>query len=298
MPGCAPRRASQGILCESCHLILVDILRNVPGQLALLRASVEPTWTPTPSPQPTHGKVGPRLSTSTPHYIAAARTSMTFVETEAIRLACLDVAREIEDALSAVVEALCEDYQAQGPARLQTAADREDPRTKRWHPVRPDGEPTYRWEPVVTRGAGPDAMAGQYVWTDPPTRFEPVDSCRWLREQLPRLEHQPGIGDDLEQLSDLMARAHSLAPWREPSQPMHGIPCPNVTGCRCTSSRTARWLSARRQCAGRHIRGSGSDLDAGAGRGPGGRREAGVIVDEREGRVNVLGQSGSDRVGC
>lgn len=224
--GCAPRRASQGILCESCHLILVDILRNVPGQIALLRASVEPTRTPTPSPQPTHGKVGPRLSTSTPHYIAAARASMTFVESEAIRLACLDVAREIEDALSAIVEALCEDYQQQGPARLQTAADREDPRTKRWHPVRPDGEPTYRWEPVVTRGAGADAMAGQYVWTDPPTRFEPVDSCRWLREQLPRLEHQPGIGDDLEQLSDLMARAHSLAPWREPSQPMHGIPCP------------------------------------------------------------------------
>jgi len=90
--GCAPRRASQGILCESCHLILVDVLRNVPGQLALLRASVEPTRTPTPSPQPTHGKVGPRLSTSTPHYIAAARASMTFIESEAIRLACLDVA--------------------------------------------------------------------------------------------------------------------------------------------------------------------------------------------------------------
>ncbi len=31
--------------------------------------------------------------------------------------------------------------------------------------------------------------------------------------------------------------------------------------------------------------GSGSDLDAGAGRGPGGRREAGIVVDEREGRV-------------
>jgi hypothetical protein len=125
--GCAPRRASQGILCESCHLILVDILHNIPGQIALLRASVEPTRTPTPSPQPTHGKVGPRLSTSTPHYIAAARASMTVVESEAIRLACLDVAREIEDALSAIVEALCKDYQQRGPARLQTAADREDP---------------------------------------------------------------------------------------------------------------------------------------------------------------------------
>lgn len=97
----------------------------------------------------------------------------------------------------------------------------------RWHPVWPDGEPTYRWEEVVTRhGDDGDVMAGQYVWTDPPTRFEVTDACRWLRENLPRLEHQPGIGDDLEHLSDVMARAHSLAPWRSPSQPMHGVPCP------------------------------------------------------------------------
>ena len=31
--------------------------------------------------------------------------------------------------------------------------------------------------------------------------------------------------------------------------------------------------------------GEGSDLDAGVGGRPGGRREAGIIVDEREGRV-------------
>ena len=146
--GCAPRRASQGILCESCHLILVDILHNIPGQIALLRASVEPTRTPTPSPQPTHGKVGPRLSTSTPHYIAAARTEMSATDREAIRTACLDVAQQVEDSISAIVEALCLDYRESGPAKVQTAADREDPRVLRWHPVWPDGEPTYRWEEV------------------------------------------------------------------------------------------------------------------------------------------------------
>ena len=107
--GCAPRRASQGILCESCHVTLVDILRNAPGQVALLRASTEPSRIPAVSPQPKHGKVGPRLSDGTPHYIAAARAQMSATDREAIRTACLDVAQQVEDSLSAIVEALCQD---------------------------------------------------------------------------------------------------------------------------------------------------------------------------------------------
>ncbi len=203
------------------------MLRHAPGQVALLRASTEPSRIPAVSPQPKHGKVGPRLSDSLPHYIAAAQAAMSATDREAIRLACLDVACEVEDVLSAIVEALCEDYQATGPALLQSAAERDDPRVLKWHPVYPDGRPTCRWEPVVTRhGQDGEVVAGQYVWTDPPRRFEIGGACRWLREQLPRLEHQPGVGDDLEVLSDVMMRAHSLAPWRAPSAPMRGIPCP------------------------------------------------------------------------
>ncbi len=227
--GCAPRPATHGVLCETCHLALVDVLRHAPGQVAILRASVEPSTALAISPQPTHGKVGPRLSDGMPHYIAAARTSMSAVDREAIRLACLDVAQQIEDVMSAIVEALCEDYQATGPAQALTAAERDDPRGRvlKWHPVYPDGRPTYRWEPVVTRhGQDGEVSAGQYVWTDPPRRYVLADACRWLREQLPRLEHQPGVGDDLEGLEDVMTQAHSLAPWRAPSAPMRGIPCP------------------------------------------------------------------------
>ena len=225
--GCAPRAATNGALCESCHVTLVDILRNAPGQVALLRASTDPTRTPTPSPQPTHGKVGPRLSDGTPHYIAAARAAMSATDREAIRTACLDVAQQVEDSISAIVEALCQDYRESGPAKVQTAAERDDPRVLKWHPAYPDGRPTFRVDQLVTRhGDDGEVMQGQYVWTDPPTRFEVGDACRWLRENLPRLEHQPGIGDDLEHLSDVMARAHSLAPWRSPSEPMRGVPCP------------------------------------------------------------------------
>ena len=225
--GCAPRRASQGILCESCHLSLMDVLRHSPGQVAMLRASIEPTRSPEVSPQPKHGKVGPRLSDSTPHYIAAARAEMSAHAADAIRMACMDVGRELEDALSAVVEALCEDYRERGPQRVLTAAEREDPRVLKWHPVSPDGRPTFPWEAVVTRHSEEgEVIRGQYVWTDPPARFEVGSACEWLRQNLPKLEHQPGIGDVLEHLEDIMSRAHALSPWREPSQPLRGVPCP------------------------------------------------------------------------
>ena len=79
---------------------------------------------------------------------------------------------------------------------------------------------------MTRHGQDGEVSAGQYVWTDPPRRYVLADACRWLREQLPRLEHQPGVGDDLEGLEDVMTQAHSLAPWRAPSAPMRGIPCP------------------------------------------------------------------------
>ena len=58
-----------------------------------------------------------------------------------------------------------------------------------------------------------------------------------------------------------MTQAHSLAPWRAPSAPMRASRVRSATGCRCTSSRTRRWRSARRGCAGRLTLGARGDLD-------------------------------------
>ena len=40
------------------------------------------------------------------------------------------------------------------------------------------------------------------------------------------LEHRPGIGDEMQQFTEVMSQAHSLAPWREQVARLRGIPCP------------------------------------------------------------------------
>lgn len=223
--GCAPRAATNGNLCDGCHQNLLLVLRDAPRQVAELWAAVAPSAQWGLTAQPASGRVGPRLSSSTPDYIAAARSSMTAGQVEAIRVACVDMVRRLEDSLSCLVEALAADYALHGPRRLSTASG--DMRERKWHPVSPDGTPTYRWERVITRTDDEGvAESGQYVWTDPPARFAVGTACEWLLTELPRLEHQDDIGDVLEELSGLMTRAHALAPWREPSERMPGIPCP------------------------------------------------------------------------
>lgn len=223
--GCAPRSASHGVLCDSCHEDLLLVLHDAPRQVSELRAAAAPSSQWSLTAQPASGKVGPRLSSSAPDYIAAARSSMTAAQVETVRLACLDMAQHLEDALSELVEALATDYGLSTPSQLTTASG--DRRERKWHPVGSDGSQTYRFEPVVTRRDELGQVeSGQYVWTDPPAAFEVGTACRWLRAELTRLEHQGDIADVLEHLSGLMTQGHSLAPWREPSEPMRGVPCP------------------------------------------------------------------------
>lgn len=48
----------------------------------------------------------------------------------------------------------------------------------------------------------------------------------WLLRHIERLEHREAIGDELEDLSEIMSTAHGLAPWRESVTRLRGIPCP------------------------------------------------------------------------
>ncbi len=216
-----------GLLCESCCLDLVLVLTDAPRQVSELAANLEPSMQWALTAQPAAATVKPRINSSAPDFIKAARSSMSVSDTEAIRSACLDAGRAIEDALSALVEHVADEWGESGPARVRAAAERDDARALKWHPAYPDGRPTFRADPLVTRhGDGGEVEQGQYVWEDPPERFAVATACRWLREQLRRVSHTEGIGDALEHLGDLMSRGHALAPWREPSQPLRGVPCP------------------------------------------------------------------------
>lgn len=231
--GCRPRKAEHGLLCETCHLTLRDILRFAPGQVALLRAVVEPS-----SQQRLNAETKPvqrnpiRLSSGGPEYIAPATGTPSAGASEPIRLAALDVAAEYDDVLSVIVEALAADYQINRPTARAAGTDRApkdpDKRRRRWHPVEAGQTPYGRWERVkVYHGQNGGIEMGQYVWTDPPDVYTTSAAAAWLMDNLVRLEHQPAIGDDLEVLADLASRAHALAPWREQTTRLPGIACPS-----------------------------------------------------------------------
>jgi len=226
--GCLGEKAEHGQLCYSCHALLLDALTHAPGQVALLHAVQEPSSQQALTVETKSIRTGPRLESTGPDYIGLAKGAPAAGASEPIRLAAIDAARDIEDVLSQWVEQLCADYQISGPPLLASTAGREDGRRLRWLPVNDDGTPRSKYDPVtVHRGDGRQEV-GQYVLVDPPARFDVDSAAPWLRSHLLRLESQEGIGDEMEALSAVMAQAHSVAPWRQQSTPLRGIPCP---GC-------------------------------------------------------------------
>lgn len=116
--GCEPRQAEHGWLCYGCHRRLVELLTAIPGQLHLLRVMADargefelsaPTTARLTSAQP-------RVTTAAdvrPLY--ARRVGVAYGPSEPIRLACLDVARELDDWVHVLTCRVVEDYQAAGP---------------------------------------------------------------------------------------------------------------------------------------------------------------------------------------
>ena len=189
--GCLPRAAEFGHLCERCHLRLSASLAEVPGQHALLMATVAPSSQVAIRPQPTHGRPDYTPTESdAPRYIyVTGTTTSSPQEGEPVRIACLDTAQGLADLLSEWIEWVCEVHAATGPTRVQTQAEREG-------------------------------------WSEPPMRFEIDTAVRWLRGNIGRLESLEAVGDMMEDLRALMGQAHALAPWREEVKRINGIPCP------------------------------------------------------------------------
>jgi hypothetical protein len=193
--GCLPRQAEYGHLCFDCHKRLKRMFTEAPGQHAVLEADVAPSFAQHLHAE-TQAKITTMWRTSTMQDDAsglyAHPQGASGQESEPIRLACLDVAQELSDWLSQLVERLCDDYAMTGPPRSLNG---------------PESDPQ---------------RCGH-----PPFRFEVVTASEWLVEQIGRVEYYPGIADDFEDLRMLMAQAHALRPWREQVARIPGVPCPN-----------------------------------------------------------------------
>lgn len=201
--GCEPTKAEHGRLCYTCHSTLRELLRHAHGQVALLRAMVEPSDQWALTVPTTYRPRGPRTDASAVDYIGIAHATATSEGGEALRADCLDVAQEIEDLMSQWVEALCEQTGATGPRRMPPRRAHRS-----WH-----------------------ESLGGYITASPTVRFELRAGADWLVHELALLEEQEWIGDDLEVFCDLMSRAHSLCPWREEATPLRGVPCPACQRC-------------------------------------------------------------------
>lgn len=206
--GCFPRPADFGSFCESCHLRFAAMIQQAPAQRNLLLASTTPGRGPDLTAQ-TVARIpdGWRTDDSQPDARMHARsTAPAYEEGEPMRLACLDVAQEIADMLSTWVDRLVEEHDMRGPDLHRSNEERKDGRWRRWSPMH--------------------GVDGAYVWVEAPARFKVESASRWLIAQLANLERLDGIGDDMEVMLDVMSRAHALAPWREESKRLPGIPCP------------------------------------------------------------------------
>jgi hypothetical protein len=229
--GCFPRPAEYGLLCYPCHKRFEELVKAIPGQHRLLMIAAIPSGELNIS-QETIAKIGDgwRTDSDQRHQGPYAHGSTAAAESsEPMRTAALDAAQMVSDWLSETIERLVEDYRCAGPVRLMTLHEQAGNGRVVWK----SAEAGYR--PLVVHGSGPDAMAGEYVWTEPPPRFEIHAGTTWLMAQMERLEYDDAIGDVVEQFSDLMSQAHALAPWREQVAKLPGIPC--RTCHRCTLAR-------------------------------------------------------------
>lgn len=194
-PGCLPRKAEYGHLCHACHKRLDQSLRDAPGQVAILLADLAPAYARQLTAE-TMARVGAHSMSAGDTWPSGlyAKASASPQEGEALRLAHLDLAQELADWISTLVERLCEDHGMTGPPRLLNG---------------PESDP---------RRCG-----------HPPWRFDVATACAWLRERdiLHRVEMYLRVGDDFEELRELMGRAHALRPWREEMARLPGISCPN-----------------------------------------------------------------------
>lgn len=110
--GCQPRQAEHGWLCYGCHKRLVNLLEVSPGQVTLLRYMVGTAGEYEMS-SPTVAKLGTgwRTDDAQPWATLYAKNGPSGMSaSEPIRVACIDVEREIDDRISLWVVNLVNDY--------------------------------------------------------------------------------------------------------------------------------------------------------------------------------------------
>lgn len=184
--GCQPREAEFGWLCYGCHKRLENLLKNIPGQAALLLAMADARGEVELS-APTTARLSaasPRTTTARdvrPLY--AHRSAVVYGPSEPIRLACLDAVRELEDWLQVTVCLIEGDYQMAGPQE--------------------------------------DTIASYAAWL-----LASIERLEWREDVSDRVFAPAKDERQNQSLGDIMSRAHSLAPWREQVARLHGIPCP------------------------------------------------------------------------
>lgn len=231
-PGCLPRPAQHGHLCYGCHSRLRNLLQAAHGQWVLLLVTAGKSSEQVLTAETTaRTHQNPRLSSDAPFPGPFAKMSTTATSaSEPVRLAAIDAAQALADWLSEMVERVVATHNLAGPRPLRTGE--EDRREWKWHPVYPDGTPTYAHDPVRTfHGDHGETECGQYVLTDPPEVFAVDTASNFLLAWLDRMEYLETVGDDIEELHEVMSQAHALAPWREQVARLKGIPCPECHRC-------------------------------------------------------------------
>ena len=125
---------------------------------------------------------------------------MSTTDREAIRTACLDVAQQVEDSTSAIVEALCQDCQGERVGKARPRCRRDDRACSGGIRHTPTDGPRSELTRRVTRhGDDGEVMQGQYGVDRPADPLRGGRRLPLVGRTYPGWEHQPGIRGSLEQ---------------------------------------------------------------------------------------------------
>jgi hypothetical protein len=197
-PGCKPRDATHGTVCDQCHLRLTGWLtgsRSIAWAYDWVAADLEPRQT------------------------AAGKITGSKAPPAAMALAIYDLRQEIAATLGSWLGMVCGAFALNGPEWWRRRITEAEKRAQR--PPKPPGVSSIDWAEQHPR------LNDWRAWL-PQNEVEIGGACKYLATWLDRIEEVPDLVASIyDTAHTLMGRIAKIAPWQAKARNLPGIPCPS-----------------------------------------------------------------------
>jgi hypothetical protein len=200
-PGCKPRDATHGTVCDQCHHRLVEWLTNAPALFEWLTANLPPG-----------NAAGAKRDWQRPATPDGPPAPIR-VQVLDVRNLLADRLIELEDSVRDVFN-LTPRQGAGGPTRTRASSTHG-----------PSSPPNASAEHLTRERSPVSSNPNSEITTMASSQFR--GRCRFLLEWLPRVEQDSDeIRHQFDLLEDVYRRARTLVPWEDRPRRVVGISCP------------------------------------------------------------------------